>query len=201
MADHIARFRVELTGWNGAPGVNTWHFVEATPGLAWEDYIDPTAALIRSAYNTMAGLIASGVKCQVLPEVDLLNIADGQLVRKMQVGTLPTSVTGTGSASAIGRVEQVRVKLVTDKVVGRRLLQGRHFIGPMAGAALSSDGTLSTSSRGTVATAYQGVTDALGARLAVWARPGGKGATDGEFGHVQSVVAGTTPGVLRSRRD
>jgi hypothetical protein len=194
----IHRYRVALTGWNGAPGVNTLYIrFEAIPFI--ED-VQGVADLIRTSYESLKDYYAQGVQIQVEPEVQVIDSATGTLVSGEAI--VPGAAITAAATASLSRATMMLARLNTDKVIEGRRLRGRIYLGPVANSAMSSDGSISAAARTAISTAFNGLVGAVGeGRLVVWHRPSGEGASDGDYGEVQTVSAKPLPAVLRSRRD
>lgn len=199
----IYRFKAFLSGWIGGPGQNTWHVLQAGElgGMDQSD-AEGVAADIQAVYDACRSEIVTGVKIDISPVVEGFDIASGQLTSVIGI-TPPAQVAALGSVGALSRATQATARLATDAIRGNRLMQGRHFIGPIGGGSLGADGQLTTSTVNTIQAAYNGMLDVAGnARLAVWGQPrtvNGQ-ALPGVAGYVQSVLVNRTPGTLRSRK-
>jgi hypothetical protein len=198
MAANLYRFRVELDGWQGAPGLNTYYirFVD-TPSTA---DLEGIAGLLRTAYDGLKLYLINGLTIKVNPGVDVIRDTDGVL-QSAQAITPPATVTATSSATQVSRATMALARLNTDAVVDGRRLRGRIFLGPVSASAISADGSLAPAMVTAIAGMYSGLLDVVSGRIVVWHRPSSRGATDGDSGFVQSVSAKPVPAVLRSRRD
>lgn len=199
----IYRFRVGLTGFIGGPGLNTWYMAQVgAAGGADEGDLEAIAADIRAVYDAAKTYLASGVSAQVDAVVEGIDVTTGNLVSVTGI-TPPAAVAGT-SAASLSRATQICVRLKTDAIKGNRLIQGRHFFGPVATNAVATDGQIASAARTALTTAYGGVLDLAGnARLVVYSKKGKDkegNPTVGEFGYVQQVLPNSTPGTLRSRK-
>lgn len=199
----IYRFRAQLTGFIGGPGVNTWFMAQAGElGGADQSDLEGMAADIAAVYDAVKANLALGLKVDIFPVVEGIDVATGNLVQVEGI-TPPASVSGSGSASQ-SRATQYCVRLKTDAIRGNRVLQGRHFIGPVGGSAIGTDGQVQSATRTAIQAAYGGVLDVAGnGRLVVYskANPSGAGGfTTGAFGYVQQAICNSVPGTLRSRK-
>lgn len=198
MAANMYRFRANLGGFTGAPGINTYFIRYPAEPIAAE--VQESANLLRSAYVDMSLYIAGGVTVNIDPQVDVIRDTDGVL-QSSSVITPPLTVTGQGSQNKVSRATQLVARYDTDAVVAGRRLRGRSFIGPASGDALNADGSVATAAITAVSSAFDGLLDVLEGRLVVFHRPSVPGASDGTSGFVQSVGCKPLPGVLRKRRD
>jgi len=194
----LYRFRIALTGWNGGPGVNTLHF--RNEGILASEGLDEIADAIATTYTALKGLIVPGVSMLVQPNVDVIDDSTGTLVRAESISAI-APIAASGNTTKASRANMLLAQLHTDLITDGRRVQGRVFIGPMADQGSDTDGTVPAAVRLTVSSAFDGLLDVLGARLAVWHRPKPRAAANGDSGHVQSVTCMGKPAQLRSRRD
>jgi len=198
MAANIYRFRVNLSGWDGGPGLNTY-FARWAALPVIED-VQSFANQIASAYTTMQDNHPAGTVATLDPEVDVLDDATGTLQTKAVI-TPPAAVGGSGSGQNCSRATMIKARFQTDAVVNGRVLRGGVFLGPIHAFVIDATGNITPTAMGRVTTAFNGMLDVAGGRLVVWHRPSAKGASDGTSGFVQTVSAWHKPAVLRSRRD
>lgn len=184
----MQRVRVHWTGFTGGPGVNTLFFTD-TPA-------DPAPDL-HTFFDAIKALIPTSVTVAIDSSGDLIDETTGALGGTW-TGTAGASVTGTTSALYAGPTGAV-MDLKTSTVVGRRRLQGRMFLVPLTTDCYQSDGTLATSSLGTLQTAASAfLASSSGGSLVVWHRP--KPGQNGSKAAVTSIVVPDLAAVLRSRR-
>jgi len=206
MAIDLYRVRVILDGWQGGPGINTFHF-RSSVALP-SDSLDTVADMLSAAYYSLALYLVPGLTMRVDPIVDVFRDDTGELVRGESLDA-PATVTMTSGAGGISRATQIVARFGTNDVKHGRRLVGRTFIGPASGQALGGDGLVTSACRTAVQGAFDGLLDVVGdLRLVVWHRPrpepenpGDPPARAGDNGLVTSVTALPKPGVLRSRRD
>lgn len=199
----VYRFKVDLSGWIGGPGLNTWHMAQAGElGGADQSDLEGMAADIMAVYDGLKQYLAAGVKVTIAPIVEGFDVATGSLQQVTGI-TTPTGISASASA-AQSRATQFCVRLKTDAIRGNRLLQGRHFIGPVGGSAVGTDGQVSSAVRAAVESAYGGVTDIAGnGRLVVYGRKmvnADGQSLPGTIGYVQGALCNAVPGTLRSRK-
>lgn len=195
----LARVVVDLFGWEGGPGVNVYHFEYDDDGA-----LQDVPNLLQAAYSSVKTYILSGVSIQTPIEAVEINVTDG--VPKRIVALPPTVATiGTGSDGSIPRGTQANVRHFTDAVHEGRRLNGRNFIGPLAGGAIDGGGNISSGARAAFSAMFDGLQDLIEARLMVYHRE--RKATEdrpysaGYAAHVQSSQCLTKPANLRGRRD
>jgi len=199
-----SEFRVQyaLTGWDGAPGVNTWH---ATRGTMTEDIGAvglKIAQDILPIYTQAKAYCVNGWNAVATGVVQEFDEETGSLIAVGGYSTAGLEETSSVSTTAgnVNRATQLVMQCKTDQIRGNRILQGRQFIGPVNSIALTTSGTITTTVRSNMEAAYAAITSGLGPRLAIWGQP----STDNPVGKVGDVVAVqclAKPGVLRLRRD
>lgn len=200
----IHKFQCALSGFAGAPGVNTFYALAPSQGLGNGASVDDFAQQLKAMYEALKSYLAPPLTVSGPTSCDVLDIETGELSTRLPVATPWTVVQSTGT-SETSRATMAKHRYITDRVHRGRFLQGGIFFGPLDDAAISASGTINSTYDTAVATAYGGLLDVLGdLRLAVYS--GKKPATDnrpasaGTFGYVQSVGVMPVPAVLRSRR-
>lgn len=199
----VYRFKVVLSNFLGGPGLNVWHMCQAGAlGGADQSDLEGMAADINAVYDALRTNMVSGVKYDIAPIVEGFDVETGSL--SDVVGITPPTGNNGMSTGTISRATQLCVRLKTDAIRGNRLMQGRHFIGPIGAGAIGSDGQVTSGVRSAVPTAYGGVLDINGnGRLVVYGRKytDKDGVTHpGKIGYVQAVICNSVPGTLRSRK-
>ena len=199
---------MDLTGFEGAPGVSVLHATRSIGDVANE--MQNFANMIAAAYSDAAPYLVAGVDVRVNPDVTLHDVTTGRMLDYFAI-TPPAAVIGAGTDGAASRAIMALARHKTDLVTqqGKRL-QGRTFVGPLDGSALDTSGHLTTACQNAIAGMWDGMQDIVGpVRLIVWHRyrEAGSGGDpeypghNGEMGHVQSSTCWNKPAVLRSRRD
>lgn len=201
---NVYTVRVELTGWVGAPGINTWRFSSGG--------IDPLTSLsnigeafltdIRAVYDALRLYVVEGWQANPLPVVTRHDEVTGELQETAGMTLTGWPVTGLGDAAGSheSRATQLVASYTTDQIRNGRVLRGRSFLGPVSSVAIDEDGQIPSSVRTDLLGAFGAVTSGLGPRLGVWGQPGLM-AGAGKYGDVQEVLISGRPGSLRSRRD
>ena len=201
------RYRPVLSGFIGAPGINTWHGQGGLQGGGInESDAENFQLAIRAVYNAMLLYIAPGVTISFPGEMTLHDVETGQLVNVIPLDPLPDLVASDVVASAQeSRATQLVVHHATDDVRRGRRLAGRHFIGPASGYALDGAGQVKADARNAIQAAYGGIVDVEGSNLCVYGAPitneFGTVVAAGQLAVVKAVTVRSKPGVLRSRRD
>lgn len=206
----IGQIQVVLYGWSGGPGVNTFYLANLA-GTDPASHANDFASQMHACYTALAPHCPGGVNFAVQSVMKVFDVETAALTAVVPLDDRdPIAGTGNGSAAQESRATQCNVKLLTDRIVGNRVLAGRHFIGPIGGNCLDGQGHITTGFADVVIGAYAGMLDILGGtRLAVWSqpkeeRPSANGGTlpaqVGAYGLVQSVAPQSIPGTLRSRK-
>jgi hypothetical protein len=204
----VARFKVDLSGFSGAPGVNTW-FVGDT-GLSAgpsQGTVDGTAVALDAFYEAVKGVIQSDVSWSVDPSVGVLDVETGVLDSIMAAAGGPFSGVATGINQG-GHMTMIKTQLRTGSYNDGREVRGGPFIGPVVAAVADGPGTLTpavTLTMNNALTALAGAINSAGGLLVVYRRPRaaapGVTARAGLLRAVTSATVFNKPAVLRSRRD
>jgi hypothetical protein len=206
----IMRVRVVSTGWQGAPGLNTFYF---QAGAAGETPAQTDANLCHT--RVRAGFDAFKLQCPVpwtatvSPTVDVLNTETGDLVNSFS--TPPTaSVIGTAPLGFMPTATMILLRLNTSTFSDGSRIQGRAFLGPVA-LSDDADGTPTVSMNTAAIAMGEALQDAgIGGVpiIGVWRRPrlAAAGppivtARAGSFAAITSITSPDKFAVLRSRRD
>lgn len=192
----VSTMQFELSGFDGAPGINTWTFVPViNPGPNW-DYVAQTCI---GVYTGLEPYLAPGVTVSVLPEVHTFNDVTGELLTVDQIAQTYTLTAGNASDGNTSRASQMKLRFSTGRVVNNRLLQGGFYFGPIGEKCLDGGGRLGPEVSAAVPLAFNDVLSEMtvAAQLAVWHRP--KNGTGGLVFPVAGVSVGRYPAVMRSR--
>lgn len=196
----IARFQVRLTGFQGAPGINTFYALDVGQTEPDQAGIDDFSDQLESMYTDLGAYLPQSVTASIAPDVDIFNVATAALEARKTISTV-WSEAGDDVSTKTSRATMAKFRYKTDAIVGNRFLQGGPFFGPISDAAIDTDGSILPAFASAIPGAHDGLLDVVGPlRLAVWAQPGGN-RTEGLHGYVQSVSVMPVPAVLRSRRD
>lgn len=195
----ISRFRVQLGGWPGAPGLNTFHALAPSEAVPTQAAVNDFSSQLQSMYDDLRGNLLQGFTATIDPIVDTFDVESGDLLARKAVTTSWT-VNGGDAVSATSRATQAKFQYNTDSIRGNRVVRGGIFFGPLTDNALSTTGgTPTTTFQNLVRTAHDGLLDIAGfMRLAVYSRP--RDGESGGYGYVQSVSVMRVPAVLRGRR-
>ena len=194
MGLELARVIVE---WSGTPvvgrAVNVLHFAA--------DVGDPDAGAIRDAYFAMRSALPASVTITVPGAGDVIDDADGSLVRTWS-DTAPATVLGSStdtSAAGVGAVVNWNTGAIVGGLHGPHRLKGRTFLVPLSTFAYDAQGTLTTAQLAAL-NAFGTAMMAAGP-LGIWHRPTTSGGTDGTSSGVTSFSVRDHVAFLSSRRD
>jgi len=183
----LERVVVEWTAGTALPGFSVFYGNPSVPTLANEVY---------DFFNAIKALIPSSLSLTIPSSGDLIEDSDGSLAGTWStsgVGSL--AMTGGGSyAAGCG----LRVVWRTNGVRNRRRVRGSTFICPIITNSYEANGTITSAALTTVQTAATVL--ASSGTLAVWSRPSGAGATDGDSNTVLNALVPDRVTSLRSRR-
>lgn len=204
----VARFKVDLSGFSGGPGVNTWFVADVTGGETPDQAtVDGTAAALSAFYTTIAGFLQGDLFWTVDPSVAIVEATDGEVQSVLTVGTGPFSGQGT-NVTPSAHFLMFKTQLRTGQFEDGRELRGGPFIGPIASNVLQADGNVVPANISTMNTALSDLAAAIntaGGLLVVYRRPraasGTLPARAGSLAAVTSATIWSKPAVLRSRRD
>lgn len=194
----IARVRVVLNGWAGAPGLSTFYYTDETGAIPSVAAAQNMVDHVRAAMVAQQAMEPSLWNAQVSPTVDVLETTTGILAT--QVSVTPVAVcVGTSGASFANAASGLALNFSTSTVASGRVVRGRSFLSPM-GTLNDANGTPTASAIGTA--------NSVGAALVgsgtpvivqvIWHRPvaGAGGVAAPVVGHSVSDRFA----VLRSRR-
>jgi hypothetical protein len=159
---------------------------------------------VRAYWDAIKALMPDELIFTVSPVVDQYDWGTGALIATVSAATAPATVGGTASGT-YSMAAGAKMVLQTTKILDGRRVRGGIFLVPMAAAAMSATGNVSSATRSTVDTAGNTMRTALttaGVPLMVWSRPTSPGpSTDGELSTVTSVETSEKSAILRGRRD
>lgn len=196
---NLYRTRVVLTGWEGAPGLNTFMWSQGTLPEVTPADVSAWHQDIADAYVAARDYLANGITFQVQADVDVIDEETGNVIGIViaEDGAVGDSATPS-AGSALSRATQAIVAAQSDVWQNGRRLAGRIFFGPLGEAAFGSDGLLTTTAAGDIGGAFGNLNTGTGPRWAIYSRP--KPGQVGYYGDVVNVTCRRSPGVLRSRR-
>lgn len=193
------RARCELTGFVGAPGLNTWFFLNSS---LTQSVADGISGGLKLFYEELAA--NRTLQCTVQAPVDVaeLDPASGQTIGFAVPADTSWEVAQPTGGSSVSRATQLKLRLLTGQFQNGRQVRGGVFIGPVDGGVLDLAGQVRSTSRQEVVTAAQnlvGNLNLVGVELAVYSRPTPSRAGSGFV--ASSVDVAPQPAVLKSRRD
>lgn len=194
----FARTIINLSGFEGSPGVNVLHWcAPAHLDIDLPD-VENFHEILGEVFTAAgAGFYAEGVTATVNPVVTVHEVDDGTLVGAFTDTSGPYTVTGTGEGTQ-SRAVQAGIRFATTDVRAGRRVQGRTFMGPIATDQLDDNGQILDAVRTGLAAAWAGAIDPLGPRLIVWSRPT-VAEPVGAYADVTSTTCAARPFILRGR--
>lgn len=197
----IMRVRTVLSGFTGAPGLNTFYFRPGTVGGSVADATD-VCARVRAFWNGIAGILPSTMIAATAAIADVIDDTTGTLVGAFASTTPPTAVAGSGAGEAYAPQVAALLQLNTASFFSGRRIQGRSFISPLTEAAILGGvvpvATVSTITGSALTNLTPGAPPTSSA-LQVWRRP--RGATPGASYIVTAFAVPVKTATLKSRRD
>jgi hypothetical protein len=192
-------------GFPGAPGYTNLYATTTDPLQAGLDTFITGIATYRTVFKNLFNNVTT---IDILPEVELVEDTDGELVNIMTATTPPTSTVGAQNGGITGVSGLCVTWLTAGAVFGRRR-QGRTFMVPVAVNAIEANGTIDTptlTAQRAAATAYA---TATAFHPVVWVRPKHEDPHDSDSPLIHAGQAVPMVGsrisdkaaVLRSRRD
>lgn len=198
----LLRVKVDVSGWEGGPGVNVLHFSQGTLIGGWDE--DKAGAVLDdvfSAYETRKDSFAPGVVITPLLDVQIIESSTCNVINAFAATGDQETITATGSGGALSRGSSICLAYLTGTWLNGSRLIGRSYIGPIAAGCFTTDGQISAGVASLFDEAWAPLISGTGARLAVVRRPSNRNGTDGAYADVTQVVARRKPSHLRSRRD
>ena len=191
----IRRITARWTGFTGAPGYSVFHFAEGgnVPDAG------TARTRVKAFFDAVAAILPADVSIQVDPSVQVLDEATGVMtdIEDDDTNITPTNgIGGSGYSAPSGAVINWR----SQAVVNGRLVRGRTFLVPLAGASYEADGTLTSVAIGRLRDAgNEMVTGDFANAFGIWSRP--RAGAGGSFHTANSFNIPDKAAVLRSRRD
>jgi hypothetical protein len=184
----VWRYRVDLTGLAGGPGLMTFHFGPTIGTSDPQDCVDAVAAFV-------AGIdvfVSNVISFRGSTEMEVIDMATDQQTGSLAVS--PFSEGGDDSATMLPPITQCLVRWSTDAFVGGRRVQGKTFLPGFCEDSNEPGGVLQTAVLNAVQAAAQGlITSDVG--LVIYSRTN----------HVAAAVAQASVwnqwAILSGRRD
>lgn len=184
----VWRYRVELAGLAGGPGLMTFHFGPTIGTADPQDCVDAVAAFIAA----IDVFVSTAITFNGGNEMEVIEMTTDQ-----QTGSLAVTgftQAGDDSATALPPATQMLVRWTTDAFLSGRRVQGKTFL---PGFCEDSNETAGTP-QGAVVTAVQAAAQTLadaGVGLVVYSR------TNGQAAAVEGASVWTKWAILSGRRD
>jgi len=118
----LQRYRVDIAGLPGGPGLSTFHFENSGSGATAQQ----TADAVETFFQAIDTFINVGLTFTGSDELELIDSANGQ-----QTGSTPVvgwGVSGLDSATMLPPITQMLVRWNTTLYTGGRRLQGKTFL-------------------------------------------------------------------------
>lgn len=191
------------------PGAGTafsvFHFGNGPDGDPSDAEASNAATATRTFFDAIKGVLPGVVKIDVLTDVEILDVATGNLMgvqtasaQAQVVGSLAQTVSWAAPSGVCITWNTAGLRTVTSKP---RRVRGRTFIVPVATNVFDSDGTLTTAALTTLNTAATGLRGNFsGQEFGVYGRPGPGGSPAGVYHSVTGHRITDQVAILRSRR-
>lgn len=185
----MLRFTTLMSGHSGGPYYSTFYTGGTTAGEA-----SAGATALRTYWDGVKGYITSGGTITLVPEVDYIDPATGNILDTFPATFAAVATTGN---AALPKATQFLVRLRSSTFLNGKRVQGRHFI-----PALANDAQVGGKPNATAVTSISTHANTLATNLSpaggwvVYSR------TNGQAAAITSVTVWATEfAVLRSRRD
>jgi hypothetical protein len=184
----VWRYRVELAGLAGGPGLMTFHFGPTIGTSDPQDCVDAVAAFIAAidVFVTTAITFNGGNEMEVI-----------EMTTDQQTGTVAVTgftQAGDDSATALPPATQLLVRWTTDAFLSGRRVQGKTFLPGFCEDSNETAGTPQAAVVSAVEAAARTLADA-GVGLVVYSR------TNGQSAAVEDASVWTKWAILAGRRD
>ncbi len=184
----LARYRIGLSNWPGAPGVMTFYL-----GTSVADF-----TAIRTFCNAIKDAFPNGFTFQFPSSVDIINEANGQLTNSVAVAP-QVAVSSISAANPYAGSAGALIRWSTSGFVNGKRVQGRTYCVPLAAAQFANDGSLAGATITLLGNAATALIAAYGDGIKVWARPK-EGVRPGAFFTALNATVPDLAVVMRSRR-
>lgn len=184
----VARYRVDIAGLVGGPGLSTWHFDTTASGYTDQDAVDA----VENFFLGAPSLTSNNITFTGQPVIDILDEASGQVTA--QNGVSGWSVAGTRTDEELPPTTQGLVEWQTGIYVAGRQIRGKTF---MPGITIDHNDPPgvpgATYKSGLAANALSVITASVG--FGIYSRK------NGQIALVTSLFIWNQWAVLRGRRD
>jgi hypothetical protein len=198
----IAVVSVQVSGDIGGIGVSKFHIARQDAATITAADVTAAGAAIRPFYFTAATWIPADITETFITQVPVIESTSAIIQAELLMTTAPLPVTGTAAGTYAGG-NGARVNWKTQTIGKRRFMRAATFLVPLAGAAYTASGglssTLLTNMNGAAATMLTALSTAQ-LNLVAYHRPGKGLDVGGTYGIVTVGVIPSTPSTLRSRR-
>jgi len=206
----MARIGKVATAWagtTGGPGITQLYVANTTLDALTQTQAQTAVNAVRLFWDTVKGYLPDEVLLTVQATVDQYEDTTGTLVGSITAATPPATVAGT-SAAVYSMAAGIKMNLQTIGIRNGRRVRGSVYLVPGASAAMTTNGTISSTARASINTAGNQIISTLAAanmNLIVWSRPlkdaAGNVTRLGGWTSVQSVDTNEKSCILRGRRD
>lgn len=197
----ILKVTTRWDGFQGAPGYSNFYWHEQDPGGSFDLGASAAADAVVAFFTAIKGLFPTGLKWRVMPDVPVINDANGDIVNYASAGTR-ADIAATAAASGYSAASGAVVTWRSSGVRNGHRVRGRTFLVPGAFTIMDTDGSIVASALTTLNTAATAYINTVGERSpVVWARPTAPGATDGAMFPIITASIPDKVAVLKSRRD
>lgn len=195
----MARVRVVCSGWQGAPGLNTFYFGwDGTPGTWTSEIVQDCVDRVTAFFTSARGIFPEAWSMATTSAVDIVDAATGDITAVVS-STAGSIASGTSTPGFGPAASGLCLNLLTGVYIGGRQLRGRSFFSPI-GLQDDGNGSPTTTQINTLEGAAVGLetVDGSGVVGVVWHRP-----VSGAGGVAHPIIAASVSdrfSVLRSRR-
>lgn len=161
----VHRVRAVWQGFQGAPGYTNFSFADLTTDAAR----NAAGAAVKAFFGGFATYLLPTWNITVQSEVTDWDMATGQLTGAFNMTTPPTATVGTATAGPFAGGSGACVTWKTGVIFNGRRVTGRTFIVPAIGC-YDNDGTLTAGFITAANSAANGLIQAAGADLSIWAK-------------------------------
>lgn len=197
----MLRTIVQVDGFIGGPGINVIHWRGPGGALGGVD-----ASVVRQfhdelslLYDSLTTIMPIDCRYTILPDVTVFDPATGKATGVLQCPGDAITYQGQDTKGDLPRASAINLKLGTEDWKDGRRVQGRLFLGPIGGRALTTGGQISPTVAADIEDKCTSFTSGIGPWLQVWSRPKGALASDGTAHDVIGVRVVETPSTLRRR--
>lgn len=197
----ILKTTVLWSGFTGAPGYSNFYFHVDNPGASWDGGAVLAGDALNTFFTALKPYAPPSLKWRVQSDASVIEASTGELVSMASTGPR-ADIVGTSVATNYGASQGGVINWRSNGVRNGRRVRGRTFLVPLSATAYTTDGVMAPAFLTAVGNAATALINTAGdLSLAVWARPTGPGAVDGQMHLVNTATIPNKQAVLRSRRD